>query len=211
MLRESRSMLINAPMQFGRVVGIFADVHGAQRTLASALAECRASGVEQIALLGDLFDRPEQAEGCALALADWPTIGVWGNHEREIVQRASEDGGLSAQTVGFLVGLAEELVIEDVSLIHEAPQWGRSATLARLAMPLVASTADAEPSQARITFAGHTHHRAARDERGPIDLGRGVLTLAATRRYLINPGALLAGQYAIWNRETGVVRFCQTR
>ena len=203
-------MPINAPIKLSRIVGIFADVHGAQRTLASALADCRAAGVEQIVLLGDLFDRVEQAEGCALVLAGWPTIGVWGNHEREIVQRAAADGVLSPQTVGLLTGLTEEVVIEDVSLIHEAPQWGRAATLARLAIPLTASATDADPGQARITFAGHTHHRAARDERGPIDLGRGILTLASTRRYLINPGALLAGQYAIWNRETGVVRFCQT-
>jgi predicted phosphodiesterase len=204
-------MPINAPTQLGRIVGIFADVHGAQRTLASALNDCRSAGVEQIALLGDLFDRVEQAEGCALALAGWPTIGVWGNHEREIVQRAAVEGDLSPQTVGFLTGLRAELMIEDVSLIHEATRWGRAATLARLAMPMAASAADAEQGQARITFAGHTHHRAARDERGPLDLGRGILNLAATRRYLINPGALLAGQYAIWNRETGVIRFCETR
>ncbi len=204
-------MPTDPPAQLGRIVGIFADVHGAQRTLASALADCRAAGVEQIALLGDLFDRVEQADGCARALAGWPIIGVWGNHEREMAQCAAEDGILSQQSVCLLTGLTEELCIEDVCLIHEAPQWGRAATLARLAMPMASSVAHPDPGQARITFAGHTHHRAARDERGPLDLGRGILTLAPTRRYLINPGALLAGQYAIWNRETGVVRFCQTR
>lgn len=203
-------MPINAPTHFGRIVGIFADVHGAQRTLASALADCRVAGVEQIALLGDLFDRAEQADGCARALAGWPTIGVWGNHEREIVHGAAGEGVLSPQTVCLLTGLTEELLIEDVCLTHEAAQWSRAATLARLAMPLASGVPHSEPGQARITFAGHTHHRAARDERGPLDLGRGVLTLAPARRYLINPGALLAGQYAIWNRETGVVRFCQT-
>ncbi len=204
-------MPTDPPAQLGRIVGIFADVHGAQRTLASALADCWAAGVEQIVLLGDLFDRAEQAEGCALALRGWPTIGVWGNHEREIVQRAAEDGVLSRRTVCLLTGLTEELSIEDVCLIHEAPQWGRADTLARLAIPVASSAAHVDLGPARITFAGHTHHRAARDERGPLDLGRGSLTLAPHRRYLINPGALLAGQYAIWNRETAVVRFCQTR
>ncbi|HEY8599099.1 MAG TPA: metallophosphoesterase family protein [Thermomicrobiales bacterium] len=203
-------MPINAPEQLGRIVGIFADVHGAERTLAHALADCRAAGVEQIALLGDLFDREEQADACARALAEWPTIGVWGNHEREIVQRAADHGRLARATVRLLTGLAEELFVDDVCLIHEAPQWGRAATLARLASPMAPSASPPEPGAARITFAGHTHHRAARDERGPLDLGRGVLTLAQNRRYLINPGALLAGQYAIWNRETDVVRFCQT-
>lgn len=204
-------MPINVSTQLGRVIGIFADVHGAQQTLVHALADCRTAGVEQIALLGDLFDREEQADSCARALAEWPTIGVWGNHEREIVHDAAVHGRLAQSTICLLTGLAAELFVDDVCLIHEAEQWARAATLARLALPLTPGVGHSELVQARITFAGHTHHRAARDQYGPLDLGRGVLTLAASRRYLINPGALLAGQYAIWNRETGVVRFCQTK
>lgn len=203
-------MLTNPAPQLGRVVGLFADVHGAQRTLLNALAGCRAAGVEQIALLGDLFDRAEQADGCAWALAGWSVIGVWGNHEREIAQAATADGALAPETVRLLSGLAEQVIVGDVCLTHEAAQWGRGATLARLAGR--ATQADSQPDQghARITFAGHTHHRAARDERGPLDLGRGVLTLAPARRYLINPGALVAGQYAVWDRAAAVVRFCET-
>lgn len=209
MMRGYRFMPINAPAQLGRIIGVFADVHGAQKTLVNALADCRAAGVDQIALLGDLFDRQEQADRCASALADWPTIGVWGNHEREIVQHAAADGTLAPATIGLLSGLAEELVIGDVCLMHEAAQWARTATLARLTRRPASDGARSEAGQARITFAGHTHHRAARDEHGPLDVGRGVLTLAPTRRYLINPGALLVGQYAIWNRVTDAVRFCQ--
>ncbi len=193
--------------RLGRIIGLFADVHGAQRTLVGALADCRAAGVEQIALLGDLFDRAEQADGCARALAGWPIVGVWGNHEREIAQAAAEDGALAPETVRLLTALGEEVIVEDVCLMHEATDWGRVATLARLSGRATQAAAGREHDGVRITFAGHTHHRAARDERGPIDLGRGVLTIAPARRYLINPGALVAGQYAIWDRGAGVVRF----
>ena len=197
--------------QLGRIIGLLADIHGAQRTLLAALAGCRAAGAEQIALLGDLFDRAEQADGCARALAGWPTIGVWGNHEREIAQAATAGGALAPETVRLLARLGERVIVGDVCLTHEAAQWGRGTTLARLSKG--AARGESQPDQedhARITFVGHTHHRAARDEHGPLDLGRGVLTLAPTRRYLINPGALVAGQYAVWDRGAGTVRFCET-
>ena len=75
--------------QLGSVVGVFADVHGAHGTLGRALALCREAGVETIALLGDLFDRAEQADACALALAPWPVVGVYRNHEREAALSAA--------------------------------------------------------------------------------------------------------------------------
>ncbi len=189
--------------RLGRVVGLFADVHGSLPNLTSALETCRAAGVETIALLGDLFDRVEQADPCARALAGWHVTGVWGNHEREIALAAAELGVLDAATVILLQGLEEELLIEEVCFAHEVPRWGADP-LARL---FGREAAPVEGTGARITFAGHTHFRAARDERGPLDVARGTLTLDPARRYLINPGALAAGQFAIWDRDANQVTF----
>ena len=191
----------------GRMIGLFADVHGSQRTLERALEGCREAGVDQIALLGDLFDRVEQADGCARALAGWPVVGVWGNHEREIVLDAAEHGALEAETVQLLTGLDEVVLVEDVCLMHEAAHWGRTDALARVLGRVQHNGHVQHHPRARITFAGHTHYRSARDERGPLDVARGSLTLDPARRYLINPGALAAGQYAVWDREAGVIRF----
>lgn len=192
--------------QLGRIVGIFADVHGAQVSLVRALEECRAAGVETIGLLGDLFDRVEQADGCARALAGWSIVGVWGNHEREIVLDAANHGTLEAETVRLLTGLGELVLVEDVCLMHEAARWAGHDAHARI---FGHQRPHAVHAGARITFAGHTHHRAARDQHGPIDLSRGSITLSPARRYLINPGALAVGQFAIWNRETRAVQFRQ--
>ncbi len=193
----------------GRRVGLFADVHGSQGTLLRALKGCREAGVDQIALLGDLFDRVEQADSCARALAGWSVVGVWGNHEREIVLGAAEHGALEADTVRLLTRLSELVVVEDVCLTHEAAHWGHTETFARLFGRAARDGSLGGHAHARITFAGHTHFRAARDERGPLDVARGSLTLDPARRYLINPGALAAGQYAVWDREVGVVRFLE--
>ncbi len=115
----------------GRVVALFADVHGSLPNLHGALERCAAAGVETIALLGDLFDRVEQADGCARALAGWHVTGVWGNHEREIALAAAELGVLDAATVAMLQGLDEELIVEDICFAHEVPRWGPDP-LARL-------------------------------------------------------------------------------
>jgi predicted phosphodiesterase len=192
--------------RLGRIVGLFADVHGSLPNLTGALERCRAAGVESIALLGDLFDRVEQADPCARAFAGWHVTGVWGNHEKEIALAAAELGVLDAETVALLQGLDEELQIADeVCFAHEVPRWGPDP----LARMFGRAETQAGAEGARITFAGHTHFRSARNERGPIDVTRGTLTLDPARRYLINPGALAVGQFAIWDRDAGVVTFRQ--
>jgi len=195
-----------ADAKLGRVVGLFADVHGSLPNLVGALDRCREAGVETIALLGDLFDRVEQADPCVRAFAGWHVTGVWGNHEREIAQAAAELGVLDEATVALLQGLDEELVVEDICFAHEVARWGHDP-FARFHRREHEQPHQPQGYVARLTFAGHTHFRAARDERGPLDVARGTLTLAPARRYLINPGALAVGQFAILDREAGRVSF----
>lgn len=190
--------------RLGHVVGIFADVHGSYRTLERALAECAAAGVTTVALLGDLFDREEQADLAVAPLLGWDVVGVYGNHEREVaLAAASGEIELKPETIALLSRLEERAVFGDICFTHEQEQWGVDP-LARFRR-----TVPTNGVLPRITFAGHTHFRAARDERGPIDLGRGRIVLNAARRYLINPGALADGRFAIWDRTTAIVHFRQ--
>lgn len=196
-------------MNFGTVVGLFADIHGTHETLREALTACRVEGVTTIALLGDLLDRTEQADTCADALSGWDVVGVYGNHEREIALAAARgEVALREETVRLLSGLREHVAVGDVLLTHEADQWGHHYNpLARLFHHH--GEVHGHDTKARITFAGHTHFRQARNERGPIDITPGRLVLDPRRRYLINPGALAAGQFAIWDRKTQVIQFRQ--
>jgi predicted phosphodiesterase len=186
-------------------VALFADVHAATKVMARALSDCRDAGVETVALLGDLFDRNEQADRCAETLAGWHVVGVRGNHEHEAALAAGAGAvSLQPETLSLLNSLRDELVVDDVVFTHETLSWGHDDPHARLFGR--ASSNGAAPLP-RVTFTGHTHYRQARDERGPLDIARGELALAPGRRYLINPGPLLTGQYAIWERERDVVRF----
>ena len=194
-------------MRLGNKVALFADVHGAHLTLVDALDECRQVNVTTVALLGDLIDRPEQADQCALALAGWDVVGVYGNHERAIaVEAEAYRGQLRDETLQLLGRLRERVVVDDVCLTHDEEQWGQHALLARLRHQ---TESNGHQPDARITFAGHTHFRSARDEHGPLDIARGRLALSERRRYLINPGALASGQFAIWDREAHIVSFHQ--
>jgi predicted phosphodiesterase len=192
--------------QIGSRIALFADVHGATQTLSRALNRCRVEGVDTIALLGDLFDRAEQADRCAMTLAGWTVVGVYGNHEREIALAAmSGELTLLDQTTRLLSSLREDFEIDDVCLTHHIEQWGHSDPIARLLGRW--SPENGRTDSVWITFSGHTHFRLARDERGPLDVSRGTLVLDPNRRYLINPGALLTGQFAIWDRKQLNVRF----
>lgn len=207
---ESRSAASRVPRPVSRLLGkkvaIFSDVHGATRTLATALERCEEAGVETIALLGDLFDRHEQADGCAAVLASWHVVGVYGNHEREVaLAAAAGELELLDETVRLLSALQEDVVIGDVHLTHEVPHWGHYDPIARMFGR--GADSNGHNARARMTFAGHTHYRIARDERGTLDIARGALPLEPTRRYLINPGALMIGQYAIWDREEHIIHF----
>ncbi len=194
-------------MTLGNKVALFADVHGAHQTLIKALARCHEEGVSTIALLGDLIDRTEQADPCAAALSGWDIVGVYGNHEREIALASEElRDELRAETLLLLSSLKERVVIDDVCLLHEVEHWGRHDLLDRL---FQRERSNGHEQRVHITFAGHTHFRHARDEHGPIDIARGRLTISERRRYLINPGALATGQYAIWDRESHVILFNQ--
>jgi predicted phosphodiesterase len=194
-------------MRLGIKVALFADVHGAHATLARALDQCREVEVTTVALLGDLIDRPEQADPCTRVLSGWTVVGVYGNHEREIaVDAEAYRGTLSDETLELLGRLRERVIVDDVCLTHEEEQWGQHDLLARLRRH---EEPNSHRPEARITFTGHTHFRSARDEHGPLDIARGRLALSERRRYLINPGALASGQYAIWDREAHVVCFHQ--
>lgn len=191
----------------GTIVALFADVHAETRTLERALEVCDLSGVQTVALLGDLFDRAEEADRCAEILAGWHVTGVYGNHEREIALAAAAGTiALAEDTILMLSQLRERVVIDEVCLVHEEEQWGHVDPIARM---FHRHETNGHHSAARITFAGHTHFRLARDERGHLDVTRGSLRLEEHRRYLINPGALAAGQFAIWNRETRMIDFHQ--
>lgn len=164
--------------------------------------------VETIALLGDLFDRAEQADATVELLTSWQVIGVYGNHEREVALAAvAGEVDLRPETIALLSALEEEIRVGDIRLTHEVQHWGQVDPVAMMFGRQRHEHEHEDDPSARLTFTGHTHFRQARDERGVLDIGRGLVSVVRERRYLFNPGALQIGQFAIWDREERTVRF----
>ena len=167
-------------------------MHGSTRMLGRALEICASEEVETIALLGDLFDRSEQADACVALMVGWQVIGVYGNHEREVaLAAAAGEVDLLPETITLLSALEEEVRIGDIRLTHEIQHWGQIDPVARMFGGHRNEHED-DPA-ARLTFTGHTHFRQARDERGLLEIGRGNVSILRERRYLFNPGALQIG------------------
>lgn len=186
-------------MNLGNRIAVISDVHGEHRVLSEVLNRCRVAGAQSVVLLGDLFDRVDQAEICARYLLDWHVTGVIGNHEREALEHHAEsDPDIDDRVVRLLSSLGDRLEFDDALFVHDEFGW----------------KPDPGPTNgvnghvhARVTFAGHTHYRSARDDNGPLDISMGHIRLRKHRRYLINPGAVVEGQFAIWDRSESVVLF----
>jgi len=131
--------------------------------------------------------------------------GVFGNHEQELIDALTigDDLGLRPETIDMFMGLSEYIVVERICFCHDGPPVPANDPVRDFFNRASAPTV----SPYHIVFSGHTHFRHAYDEHGPLDLATGNIRLKPERRYRINPGALTAGQFAIWEREAGMVKF----
>ena len=190
-------------------MALFADAHGHLDLIQQALKICRQSDTDSVVLLGDLIDRSDQADFCALAMSGFNVRGVFGNHEQEMIAALAigDDLGLRPETIDMFTGLEEMMVVDDICFSHDGPPPPPHNPMEdfvnRSRVPAI--------SPYHIIFSGHTHFRHAHDERGPLDLATGYIRLNPERRYRINPGALTAGQFAIWDRAGSIVHFYTER
>jgi len=188
-------------------IALIADAHGHVDILTRALDACRDERVDALVFLGDLIDRRDQADACVDALRDWRAFGVYGNHEQELIAALANGGGagLNRATVEFFQSLQPRLVLGDACFLHDELEEPRADPLQKFFNRAVHSE-----NGYRVLFVGHTHHRAAVSDQGPLDTAHAI-SLDAARRYVINPGALVGGKFAIWERAERVVRFKQVR
>lgn len=173
---------------------IISDIHGEHRMLQRVLDRCHDRRVQRLVLLGDLFDRLDQVERCADLLTEWTVTGVFGNHERDALRHGNSNGSpCNGFIARFVEAFADQLRLGEALFVHDHSEcsWNDLAA----------------PDHPRIIFSGHTHYRQAKDDNGPLDLSLGKIRIREDRRYLINPGAVVDGQFAIWERNESNVLF----
>lgn len=106
-------------------IGILADIHEHVINLRSAIEHLRRENVDQIVVLGDVFEMGERIHETTDVLLEEEVIGVWGNHELAFCvdpepQVVSKYGD---RVCGFFRSLKPSLEIDGVRFSHGMPTW----------------------------------------------------------------------------------------
>ena len=189
-------------------LGLLSDIHEHAEPLASALHRFRQQRVDQVVVLGDLFEMGAAIEETCRLLEEAGAVGVWGNHDFGLCGRAADGAraryGESVQRV--MQALQPRLELADCHFSHMEP-WLNPECLDDLWFY------DGPPDEHcdfdrifhavpnRMLFAGHFHkwqivqpqRIVAWDAIRPIHLEQG--------RYFVVVGPVCQGHSAIYDTE----------
>jgi len=190
-------------------LGLLADIHESVEYLDAALIRFQDKGVDQIVVIGDLFELGHRIEQTCELLANSRSIGVWGNHDYGLCVEpdAATCDKYGEQVIQVMTSLKPRLVIEGCYFSHVEP-WLNPEDVADLwyfeGPPddhvKLARIFEAVPN--RLMFAGHYHSWLLVGPNGIQDWnGEKPITLSSGR-YFVVIGALCLGRYAIFDTET---------
>lgn len=189
-------------------LGLLTDIHEHVEHLRSALHSFAGERVDQVVVIGDLFQMGERIEETCRLLVEAGAVGVWGNHDFGICVEPTEKmyAKYPAVVLDFMTSLRPRLDIEGCYFAHVEP-WLNPEELADLwyfdgppdEHGKLDRIFDAVPH--RIMFAGHYHKwlLAAPDEISdwkrdrPVNLAKG--------RFFVLLGALCEGQFAVFDTD----------
>lgn len=189
-------------------LGLLTDIHEEAELLQAALDRLRDERVDQIIVIGDIFELGHQIQETCRLLADAGVIGVWGNHDfglccapRDALREKYGD-----DVIQFMTSLRPRLEYNGYYFAHIEP-WLNPEELSDLwyfdGIPDRQDKRDrifnAVPNE--LMFAGHFHQwLLATPNRIEDWNGETPVTLRG-ERYFVVIGALCEGRYAIFDTD----------
>lgn len=183
-------------------LGLLTDIHEHVEHLRTALDRFRAECVDQVVMIGDVFERGDRIEETCRMLAGANAVGVWGNHDYGLCVRT--DRGYRSRygdvAIDFMQTLQPRLEIAGCHFAHVEP-WldpGNVADLWYFEGPpdehkKLQRIFDAVPH--RLSFAGHYHKWLLVAPDG-IREWEGECTVRLDEgRYFVVPGAVRHSRY----------------
>lgn len=191
-------------------LGLIADIHEHVDNLCECLRLLKSEGVDQIAMLGDVYEMGHRIRPTCDLLASETVVGVWGNHDFGLCVNPTPEmhQNYGDVVIGYMTSLKARMVIDDCYFSHIEP-WLNSDQLEDLwffdGMPENAERRQqifgAQPQ--RVFFAGHYHRwllvspdrTEAWDGSTPICLKEG--------RHFVVLDALVNGSFATYDTVSG--------
>ena len=198
--------------------GVISDVHGNLPALERVLDALRRAAVDRVLCLGDLVGYGPSPNACVARVAELDCIVVAGNHDLMAVDRLEDHGsplarltmdwtrsvlGEDARTYIEALPLRREVGSEIVMTHGALGDPGRYVWRSKDAAAQLDELGRVAPG-ADLLLLGHTHSALAYGRSGGTRLAhrRGRVALAASERFLLNPGSV--GQSRQWS---GTARF----
>ena len=197
-------------------LGLITDIHEHVGHLRTALSLFHRKGVEQVVIIGDVFEMGERIEETCQLLADAKAIGVWGNHDFGLCVDLDDDirAKYPSVVIDYMTSLRPRLDVGGCHFTHVEP-WLNPEDVADLwyfeGPPdhhgKLERIFNAEPN--RIMFAGHYHKWLLVTPDGISEWSGDTPIRLEHGRYFVVVGALCEGQFAIFDTD-GVCRFTKT-
>lgn len=190
-------------------LGLLTDIHEHVGNLRTALQSLKTAQVDQIVVIGDIFEMGRNLDETCRLLANAGAIGVWGNHDFGLCVHPTQESHArySTASLKFMESLTPRLELDNCLFCHIEP-WLDAERLEDLwyfeGPPDEHGKLDRifAASPHRIMFAGH-YHRWLLAHPDRIDPWRGERPIQLIGgRYFAVIGALCEGQFATFDTQT---------
>ena len=194
-------------------LGLITDIHEQVEFLRLALDRFDKEQVEQIVMIGDVFETGERIEETCRLLTDANAIGVWGNHDYGLSFEPDDviRSKYPASVIDCMTSLRPSLEVGGCHFSHVEP-WLDPENVADLwyfdgppdEPGKLQRIFSAVPN--RVMFAGHFHKWLLATPEGIADWqGESPIRLLEDQRYFVVVGALCEGRCAVYDTEAAVL------
>jgi len=193
-------------------LGLITDIHEHVEHLRTALRHFKELEVDQIVVIGDVFELGYRIEETCRLLTEAGAVGVWGNHDYGLSFELDEAtrAKYGDITMSFMTSLQPRLVIEGCHFSHVEP-WLNPEDVADLwyfegppdEHGKLARIFDSVPQ--RLMLAGHYHKWLLVKPNGIQDWNGETPVSLADGRHFVVVGALCEGRYAILDTESSLL------
>lgn len=193
-------------------LGLITDIHEHVENLQVALAQFERHGVDQVVVIGDVFEMGKRIESTCQLLAEAKAIGVWGNHDFGLAYQPRNEvrQRYASSVMDFMTSLRPRLEIAGCLFTHVEP-WLNPEEIADLwyfdgppdSGEKLKRIFDAAPN--RIMFSGHFHRWLLATADGISDWSGDRPIDLSSNRFFVVIGALCEGRYATFDTETAVL------